>query len=41
MRRRVAARVIGRAWRTAVGPPEYRLCRDRLLREFKGMTAAV
>ena len=37
-RRRAAAGVIGRAWRRAVGCPEYKMCRDRLLREFEGMS---
>ena len=32
-----AARVIGAAWRRAVACPEYKVCRDRLRREFEGM----
>ena len=37
IRRRVAAKVIGRAWRRAMGCPEYELCRVRLMREFEDL----
>ena len=39
VRRRAAAGVIGRAWRRAVVCPEFKLCRDRLMREFEGMSS--
>jgi hypothetical protein len=32
--RRICAKKIQRAWRRAVSDPEYKICRDRLMKEY-------